>query len=52
MTLEPVPDDPLGMLSQDAFGLTVQGQLACVVITAVKLPPGMHGLKSTGATEY
>ena len=51
MTLEPLLDDPLGMLSHDAFGATVHGQPACAVTVAVKVPPGMQGATVVGATE-
>jgi hypothetical protein len=49
---DPLPVAPLGTVSHDAFGVAVHGQNACVVIVAVTLPLGMHGLTSTGATEY
>src|SRR4029453_863114 len=52
MTRDPVPDVPLGTLNHEASGTAVHGQLACVVSVAVTLPAGMHGLNSTGPTEY
>ena len=52
ITLEPVPEVPLDTFSQDVSGTAVHGQLACVVSVAVTLPAGMHGLNSTGPTEY
>jgi hypothetical protein len=42
MAPEPVPDEPLGRLNQDALEVTVHGQLASVVMVAIGLPPAMH----------
>jgi hypothetical protein len=49
---DPLPAAPVGTVSHAEFGVAVQGQLACVVIVAVTLPPAMHGLNRTGAMEY
>ena len=51
MAADPFPEAPLGIVSQDTFGVTLHEQPDWVVIVAVTLPAGMHGLKSTGATE-
>ena len=53
ITPVPVPDSPPVMVIHDAFGLAVQVHPDCVVIVAVRLPgTDMHGLNSTGVTEY
>jgi hypothetical protein len=49
---EPAPDD-LPTLSHAAPGVAVHGQVATgVVIDAVTVVPSMHGLRTTGETEY
>jgi hypothetical protein len=49
---EPAPDD-LPTLSHAAPGVAVHGQVATgVVIDAVTVVPAMHGLRTTGETEY
>ena len=53
ITPVPVPDSPPVMVIHDAFGLAVQVHPDCVVIVAIRLPgTAMHGLNSTGVTEY
>jgi hypothetical protein len=49
---DPLPELPLGTLSHGTFGVTVHPQPVCVVSVAVTLLAGMHGLNSTGPTEY
>src|SRR6266542_3344067 len=49
---EPLPDDPAATLSHGALDDAVHGQNGWAVTVAITLPPGMHGLTSTGATEY
>jgi hypothetical protein len=53
ITPVPLPDSPPVMVIHDVFGLAVHVHPGCVVIVAVRLPgTDMHGLNSTGVTEY
>ena len=52
ITSEPVPDDRPSTVSHDAPDVTVQEQAGSVVMVVLTVPPAMHTLISTGATEY
>jgi hypothetical protein len=50
---DPLPDCPPSIVIQDASGLAVQAQPCWVVIVVVReYDTDMHGVSSTGATEY